>query len=86
VLTEEGFPAVRVRTYRTGTGDLARIEVPPEQRKRFFSTGMMDRIDARLRETGYRYVTLDLAGYRSGSMDPQRKNHRRENDTIGGQQ
>ena len=86
VLTEEGFPAVRVRTYRTGTGDLARIEVPPEQRKRFFSTGMMDRIDARLRETGYRYVTLDLAGYRSGSMDPQQKNHRSENDTTGGQQ
>lgn len=68
-LMREGFAAVRVRTH----GKIARIEVPPEDRERLCSFELMDRIDGTLRGLGYRHVTLDLAGYRSGSMDPQHR-------------
>ena len=62
-LHESGFTPVRVRMH----GDIARIEVVPEQfhmliekRKEILSS---------FREFGFLYVTLDLLGYRSGSMD-----------------
>ncbi|MFO7850221.1 MAG: ATP-dependent sacrificial sulfur transferase LarE [Spirochaetia bacterium] len=70
-LIGEGFPAVRVRTHGdSGAGYIARIEVPPEDREHLCRPERMDKIDGALRRAGYRYVTLDLAGYRSGSMDP----------------
>ncbi|MDR1766713.1 MAG: ATP-dependent sacrificial sulfur transferase LarE [Lachnospiraceae bacterium] len=64
-LLDEGFAQVRVRHH----GDIARIEVPGPERARFFDTGFMDRVDARLREIGFQYVSLDLQGYRTGSMN-----------------
>lgn len=69
-LIHEGFPAVRVRTHGD-KGDIARIEIPPGEREEFCRIDRMDRVDGGLRKLGYRYVTLDLAGYRSGSMDPE---------------
>ena len=62
-LQDRGFCQVRVRVH----GDVARIEVPPNVLERFFA--MRDDVTAALREIGFGYVTLDLAGYRSGSMD-----------------
>lgn len=69
-LIHEGFPSVRVRTHGD-KGDIARIEIPPAEREKFCKIDRMDRVDEALRKMGYRYVTLDLAGYRSGSMDPE---------------
>lgn len=69
-LIHEGFPAVRVRTHGEH-GDIARIEIPPGEREGFCQMERMDRVDEGLRGLGYRYVTLDLAGYKSGSMDPE---------------
>ena len=43
---------------------LARIEVAPEERHRFFDEGVMDRIDQKLKAIGFSRVTLDLKGYR----------------------
>lgn len=60
-----GFREVRVRRH----GQLARIEVGREERARFVREGLMDQIDARLRELGFLHVALDLGGYRTGSMN-----------------
>ncbi len=43
---------------------LARIEVAPEERHRFFNEEFMDRIDRKLKTIGFSRVTLDLEGYR----------------------
>ena len=60
-----GFSLVRVRHH----DDIARIEVPSEEIGRFFLDGLVDRVVARLKEIGYRYVTVDMQGYRSGSLN-----------------
>jgi uncharacterized protein len=64
-LVEEGFRQVRVRHH----GEMARIEVPPAELARFFETGRNERVARRLKALGFRYVTLDLQGYRSGSLN-----------------
>jgi uncharacterized protein len=64
-LVEEGFRQVRVRHH----GEIARIEVPPAELARFFEAGRNERVARRLREIGFRYVALDLQGYRSGSLN-----------------
>jgi len=56
---------LRVRDYE----NLARIEVGREERKLFFNEKSLDVITAGLRSLGYIYVTLDMDGYRTGSMD-----------------
>jgi uncharacterized protein len=64
VLVALGFEQFRVRHH----GELARIEIPPQDFARAIEhhTAIADGIKA----TGYRFVTLDLAGFRSGSMNP----------------
>src|ERR671930_185222 len=64
-LVAEGFRQVRVRHH----GEVARIEVPPAELPRFFEDGRNERIARRLKEIGFRYVALDLQGYRSGSLN-----------------
>ncbi len=64
-LVGEGFRQVRVRHH----GEVARIEVPPVDLPRFFEGGRNERVVRRLKEIGFRYVTLDLQGYRSGSLN-----------------
>lgn len=62
-LLDLGFSQVRVRTHRT----MARIEVPSRDLERILVH--REQIVRRLRELGYDYVTLDLEGFRSGSLD-----------------
>jgi uncharacterized protein len=64
-LHDLGFPQVRVRHH----GDLARIEVAREDLPRALSIAMLDKMTAVLKALGFRYVTLDAQGYRSGSMN-----------------
>lgn len=66
ILTEMGFSQVRVRYHV----DLVRIEVEPEGLRRFCDTGLRDSIIQAARREGFRYVTLDLQGYRRGSLNP----------------
>lgn len=56
---------VRVRVH----GDVARIEVGRDERRLFFSEDTLDKIHLELRGLGFKYITLDLAGYRAGSLD-----------------
>ena len=58
-----GFREFRVRDH----GDLARIEVTGEQIER--AVTLRNELTEKLRALGWRYVTLDLAGFRSGSMN-----------------
>jgi uncharacterized protein len=60
-----GARQVRVRDH----GDIARIEVGRGERRLLFSEEVMDEVARRLKQLGWRYVALDLEGYRSGSMD-----------------
>jgi uncharacterized protein len=64
-LGDLGLRELRVRDH----GDLARIEVPPDQVERMADTLVRDRVVARFKELGFVYVTLDLEGFRSGSMN-----------------
>jgi uncharacterized protein len=60
-----GFRHCRVRHH----GDLARIEVAPGELPRAASPDMAVRIVAELKAVGFLYVTLDLQGYRTGSLN-----------------
>ena len=54
---------------RHEANDLARIEVPAGELSRFVEPETRRRISARLHELGFKYVSLDLDGFRSGSMN-----------------
>lgn len=54
---------------RHESNDLARIELPPTAIELLLNAANRERITAHLRELGFRYVTLDLDGFRSGSMN-----------------
>jgi uncharacterized protein len=60
-----GFGELRVRHH----GDTARIEVPLDQVARLAEPGLREQVVAGLRALGYRYVTVDLEGFRSGSLN-----------------
>jgi pyridinium-3,5-biscarboxylic acid mononucleotide sulfurtransferase len=66
-LRENGFRQIRVRSHENGT--LARIEVAPEERTRFFDTAFLDRTDAHYRSLGFTFVSIDTGGYTTGSMN-----------------
>lgn len=64
-LLDMGIKQVRVRHH----GEIARIEVAPEEREKFFNIEFMDKISSKFKEIGFIYTTLDIAGYRTGSMN-----------------
>lgn len=63
ILKTLGFNQVRVRHH----GNIARIEVLPDDMLKIY--GLREEIEKKIREIGFSYVTLDLRGYRSGSLD-----------------
>ena len=64
-LIERGFFEERVRLH----GRLARIEVPPRDIARIASEEVREPLVEAFREMGFQFVSLDLAGYRTGSMN-----------------
>lgn len=64
-LLDLGFQNVRVRHH----GDIARIEVSPQERSKFFDLELMDKVYKAFKEIGFPYTALDLKGYRTGSMN-----------------
>lgn len=62
-LLDLGFRQVRVRVH----GELARIEVPPDEFPKLI--GVASELERELRGIGFRYVSADLGGYRTGSMN-----------------
>ncbi len=70
LLRSLGLKTVRVRYHH---GDLARLEVPTEAIAQLAATEVRQRLSVELKQIGFKYVTLDLEGFRSGS----------QNDAIG---
>ena len=64
-LTECGFTNVRVRHHE----HTAKIEVPGEDIEKLLDPETRTKIVQRFKEIGYKYVTLDLQGFRTGSMN-----------------
>jgi len=64
-LRKLGFGQLRVRHH----GSVARIEVEPEEFPRVIQSGTRDKIVRGLKKLGYLYVTFDLEGYRTGSLN-----------------
>lgn len=64
-LIEHGFFEERVRLH----GNMARIEVPPKDIPRLAEDGIREAVYEKFKELGFLYVTLDLKGYRMGSMN-----------------
>jgi uncharacterized protein len=64
-LRENGIVQYRVRHH----GDTARIEVVPEDLPKLCTEPIRSRLLARAKEAGYLYATIDLKGYRMGSMN-----------------
>jgi uncharacterized protein len=60
-----GLSELRVRHH----GDLARIEVPPGEFARLLEPATRQRLVDGLKRLGYRYITLDMQGFRSGSLN-----------------
>ena len=64
-LIQQGFRAVRVRVH----DDLARIEVDKDVRKELIKAGVADKISKYFKQLGFKFVTIDLDGYRTGSFN-----------------
>lgn len=69
LLLDFGFHQVRVRIHGNESGLIARIEIMPEEFSRLISEEIRTQIYAYLKKLGFSYVTLDLQGYRTGSMN-----------------
>jgi pyridinium-3,5-biscarboxylic acid mononucleotide sulfurtransferase len=65
ILREFGFREFRVRYH----DELVRLEIAPKEMERVLQATMVDNLAKRFRELGFRYVTLDLHGYRTGAMN-----------------
>jgi pyridinium-3,5-biscarboxylic acid mononucleotide sulfurtransferase len=64
-MKELRFREFRVRYH----GDLARIEVSPHEIDRLFEREIRDAVVKKFKEIGFNYVSLDLQGFRSGSLN-----------------
>ncbi len=60
-----GFSGLRVRHH----GSIARVELPPDQLARALQPQVREAIVRDIKALGYHYVTLDLEGYRTGSLN-----------------
>jgi pyridinium-3,5-biscarboxylic acid mononucleotide sulfurtransferase len=77
VLRDLGFKVCRVRHHSLGSGGetdgpehaLARLEIGRDEMSRALETEVAETIDRALREIGYQHVTIDLRGYRLGSLN-----------------
>ena len=64
-LRQLGFREFRVRHH----GELARVEIARTELPKALTMEMMDAITAALRASGFKYITLDCTGFRSGSLN-----------------
>lgn len=69
LLHDLGYPGTRVRIH----GDMARIECMPGFMEKMIHSPDKELIISSLKKIGFRYVSLDLEGYRTGSLNPERK-------------
>jgi len=65
ILKELGFTLYRVRHH----GDIARIEIAPEEMHLLMKNDTRKKVVNYIKSLGYKYVTLDIEGFRTGSMN-----------------
>jgi uncharacterized protein len=65
-LRKLGLRELRVRLHE---GELARIEVPLAELPRLAEPAIRDALVRHLKEAGFKFVTLDLEGFRTGSLN-----------------
>ena len=65
ILRASGFQQMRVRHH----GDLVRLEIAPEELPRALTIEMARHLNQAFQALGFQYVTLDLQGYRTGSLN-----------------
>ena len=65
ILRSMGFREFRVRVH----GELARLEIAPQELKKALDINITKKLGDSFRRIGFRYVTLDLHGFRSGAMN-----------------
>lgn len=65
LLLDLGFHQVRVRIH----GTIAHIEILPQEFALIIGNAVRQKINEAFRQLGFTYVTLDLGGYRTGSMN-----------------
>jgi uncharacterized protein len=64
-LREKGFVQFRVRSHEK----IARIEVSPDERKKFFDEKILDETAVKIKSFGFHFVAFELSGYKMGSMN-----------------
>ncbi|MEP6925846.1 MAG: ATP-dependent sacrificial sulfur transferase LarE [Pyrinomonadaceae bacterium] len=69
ILREMGLRVFRVRYH----DELVRLEIAPDEMERVLQKATVDKLAERFRALGFRYVTLDLHGFRSGAMNESLK-------------
>jgi uncharacterized protein len=72
MLCEKGYPGIRVRIH----GDLARLECVPGYMEKIIHNPDREYITDHLKKIGFRYVSLDLEGYRTGSSNPENNDNK----------
>ncbi len=65
-LRAQGLQTVRVRYHK---GDLARLEVPAEALQKLCEPALREQLTLHLKSLGFKFITLDLEGFRSGSLN-----------------
>jgi uncharacterized protein len=78
-LEDSGFKDIRVRHH----GEIARVEVNKGQISRLASSGVREQVVSKLKTLGFKYITLDLAGYSTGSFNPESAEERPKNSGAG---
>jgi uncharacterized protein len=68
-LFEKGYPGTRVRIH----DDVARIECFTDFIEKIIVNSERKQITERLKELGFKYISLDMEGYRTGSMNPEKQ-------------
>jgi pyridinium-3,5-biscarboxylic acid mononucleotide sulfurtransferase len=69
VLRDRGFHDIRVRHHELKTGHLARIELGSQEINQLFQNGLFLEVAGEIKQAGYQHVTIDLEGYRRGSLN-----------------
>ena len=69
ILFEKGYAGARVRIH----DDVARIECFPDSIERIILDPERKQIVEKLKKLGFRYISLDMEGYRTGSMNPEKQ-------------
>lgn len=69
ILFEKGYPGARVRMH----GDIARIECLQGYLEKIIMDPDREHIVGKLKKLGFRYISLDLEGYRTGSLNPENR-------------